>query len=93
MMNNIGQILSIAIFLAFFIIGNVHGKKKLQKNADGKKSLKEITNGLENCIKNQNKIDKEKIMPQFSKCITTIENKKSMIKRKVLKVFGKRSLK
>ena len=86
-MINTRQILSIAFFLAVIIVGNVDGKKNFQKKPEGNISLKKITNGLENCVKDQNKSEKEKMMPQFSNCITTIKNKES------LKVFSKRSLK
>ena len=79
-------ILSMAILLAFFIVGNDHCKKKLQKDTSGNNILKKITTGLENCVKNQTKIDK---------CITVIQNKKSLLKdnKKTTKVFMKKVLK
>ena len=88
-MNYTRQILPTAFFLAFFIVGNVHGKKKLQKNTDANKILKKITTGLGQCVKNQTSIDKEKITPHFTKCITAIENKKSLLndKKKSAKGF------
>ena len=88
-------ILSMAILLAFFIVGNVHCKKNLQKDSASNDILKKITTGLENCVKNQTKIDKGKITPHFTKCITAIQNKKSLLKdkKKTTKVFMKKVLK
>ena len=94
-MINTRQILSIAFFLAVIIVGNVDGKKNFQKKPEGNISLKKITNGLENCVKDQNKSEKEKMMPQFSNCITTIKNKKSLLKHKnkITKSFFKKVFK
>ena len=94
-MNNTRHILSIAFFLAFFIVGNVHGKKKLQKDTDGSKILKKITTGLEKCVKNQASIDNEKISPHITQCITATKNKKSILKnkKKTTKSFLKKVLK
>ena len=94
-MNNTRYIISIAFFCAFFIVGNIHGKKKLQKDTDGSKILKKITTGLEKCVKNQTSVDNKKISSHFTKCITATENKKSLLKdkKKTTKNFLKKVLK
>ena len=88
-------ILSMALLLAFFIIGNVYCKKKLNKDSTGDMILKKIKTGIENCVKNQTKIDKGNITPHFTKCITAIQNKKSLLKdkKKITKDFLKKVLK
>ena len=56
-------------------------KSKNKKPVKEQKGLKEITNGIEKCVKTDKSIDKKEIT-EFNKCLTGFKNQKNTLDKK-----------
>ena len=80
----------ILLLIAFLIICQLfiyaNGKKsKNKKPVKEQKGLKEITNGIEKCVKTDKSIDKKEIT-EFNKCLTGFKKQKKSAKSILKKV-------
>ena len=70
------------LFMAFLIVWQLfifaNGKKSKHKSSEQQKLLKEITNGIEKCVKNDKNIDKKE-KPLFNKCLTGFKKQKNTL--------------
>ena len=76
-----GIILLVAFLIICQIFVYVNGKKSKNKSSDQQKLLKEITTGIEKCVKNDKNIDKKE-KAKFNKCLTGFKNQKNTLDQK-----------
>ena len=70
--------ITITFLFVFYLFGDAHGKKKSEKKIDQNDVLKKLTTSLEKCVKKDKNISKEKISPQFKKCLTALKEQKPL---------------
>ena len=76
-----GIILLVAFLIICQIFVHVNGKKPKNKSSEQQKLLKEITTGIEKCVKNDKNIDKKETT-KFNKCLTEFKKQKNTLDKK-----------
>ena len=77
-------LITVTFLFIFYFFGDAHGKKKSEKKIDQNEVLKKLTTSLEKCVKKDKTIisKKNKISPQFKKCLTALKKQKSLLNSK-----------
>ena len=76
-----GIILLVAILIICHLFVYANGKKSKNKSSKQEKALKEITTGIEKCVKNDKNIGKKE-RAKFRKCFTGFQKQKNTLNPK-----------
>ena len=76
-----GITLLMALLIVCQIFISTNGKKSKNKSAEQQKLLKEITTGIEKCVKNDKNIDKKEIT-EVNKCVAKFKKQKNTLDQK-----------
>ena len=76
-----GVILLIAFLIVCQLFVSTNGKKSKNKSSEQQNLLKEITSGIEKCVKNDKNIDKKETT-KVNKCLTGFKKQKNTLDQK-----------